>query len=352
MLPELDQAWPAPKKPLPIVVIGAGGIVENAHLPAYRRLGLLVKGVFDTNVAASRARAERFSIATVYDSLEQAASEQGVIFDIAVPASSLLSVLQALPERANALIQKPMGENLADARRIRELCDAKRMIAAVNFQLRFSPNMLALAHALRLGLLGRVVDLEVRVNTYTPWQLWPFLAGIPRHEILYHSVHYLDLIRSLLGEPNGVHSKVTRHPLLESYSDTRSATLLDYGEFLRALVAVNHAHEFGTKHAMSELKIEGTAGCAIARMGVNLDYPRGVSDTLEFCARGRSEWHEVPLRGSWFPEAFEGTMCNLQRFVTGEDASLSTAVSDAEKTMALVEACYRSSASGTTNVPQ
>lgn len=352
MIPELDQVWPAPSKPLPIVIIGAGGIVENAHLPAYRRLGLPVLGVYDVDPQRSRARAERHGIRKVYGSLAEAAREPGVVFDVAVPAAALSSVLEALPDGSYALLQKPMGENLSEARRIRELCEKKRIVAAVNFQLRFSPNMLALAHAIRLGLLGDVVDVEVRVDTYTPWQLWPFLSGIPRHEILYHSVHYLDLVRSLLGEPKGVHSKVTRHPLLESYSDTRSATVLDYGEFSRAVVIVNHTHEFGGKHAMSELKVEGTRGAAVARMGVNLDYPRGVPDTLELCARGQSDWQAVPLRGSWFPDAFEGTMSNLQRFAAGEDAVLVTAVADAERTMALVEACYLSSASGTTDVPR
>ena len=32
------------RKPLPIVMIGAGGIVRNAHLPAYRKGGLPVCG--------------------------------------------------------------------------------------------------------------------------------------------------------------------------------------------------------------------------------------------------------------------------------------------------------------------
>jgi predicted dehydrogenase len=349
---DLVQAWPAPSAPLPIVIIGAGGIVENAHLPAYRKLGFTVRGLYDRDPAQSRARAERFAIETVYGSLAEAAAEPGVIFDIAVPARAVLSVLAALPEGSSVLIQKPMGETLDEARRIRELCEQRRIVAAVNFQLRFSPNMLALADAMRLGLLGDVVDVEVRVNTYTPWQLWPFLAGIPRHEILYHSVHYLDLVRSLLGEPKGVQSKVTRHPLLERYSDTRSATVLDYGEFARAVLTINHSHEFGDKHAMSELKVEGTKGAAVARMGVNLDYPRGTSDTLELCERGRRDWRSVSLRGSWFPEAFEGTMSNLQRFVAGEDSTLLTAVGDAYRTMALVEACYQSSATKTTNIPE
>ena len=59
----------------------------------------------------------------------------------------------------------------------------------------------------------------------------------------------------------------------------------------------------------------------------------------------------MPLRGSWFIEAFEGPMSNLQRFVAGEDTTLVGAVDDAIKTMALVEACYESSARGGTPIP-
>jgi hypothetical protein len=87
-------------------------------------------------------------------------------------------------------------------------------------------------------------------------------------------------------------------------------------------------------------------------MGVNLDYPKGQPDSLELAHKGEAVWHEEPLRGGWFDHAFEGTMSNLQRFVSGEDAELVTAVADAARTMALVEACYRSSDLGGVVVPE
>ena len=43
----LQQAWPMPSTPRPIVIIGAGGIVKDAHLPAYRKAGFLVAGPYD-----------------------------------------------------------------------------------------------------------------------------------------------------------------------------------------------------------------------------------------------------------------------------------------------------------------
>jgi predicted dehydrogenase len=248
-------------------------------------------------------------------------------------------------------VQKPLGESLADASRIASLCRDRRLIAAVNFQLRFSPNMLALAALLEAGHLGELVDVEVRVVTTTPWELWGFLRGIPRLEILYHSVHYLDLLRHLLGEPRGVFSRVTRHPALPDHADVASATILDYGPTCRVTAAAFHSHPPLPAHAMSQLRVEGTGGAAVARMGVNLAYPRGEPDTLEIWTRGAGRFEPVALRGSWFTEAFEGPMSNLMRFVAGEDARLVSPVDDAVKTMALVEACYLASIAPATPIP-
>jgi predicted dehydrogenase len=83
---------------------------------------------------------------------------------------------------------------------------------------------------------------------------------------------------------------------------------------------------------------------------VNLNYPHGEPDALEIAAQGHP-WRSVALRGSWFLEAFEGPMTNVQRFVAGEDSALVSGVDDAIGTMAIVEACYASSAHGATPIP-
>jgi predicted dehydrogenase len=351
IFPPLKQRWPLPARPLPVVLIGAGGIAQNAHLPAYREAGLPVAGVFDVAPEVSAKVASEHGIARVFPSLASATAEPGVVFDVAVPAGAVLSVLEGLPKGSAVLIQKPLGRDLDEARRIVACCESRKLTAAVNFQLRFSPNMLALADALERSLLGSVRDVELRVNVLTPWHLWDFLKGIPRHEILYHSIHYLDLVRSLFGEPRSVLCRVTRDPERPEHSDTASATLLDYGPHRRVLVSTNHAHDFGNRHAMSALKVEGTRGVAVAKLGVNLDYPRGVPDELELALEPGGNFQRVSLQGSWFHQAFAGPLSNLQRFVAGEDATLCTHVSDALRTMALVEACYLSSASPGTPLP-
>ena len=346
---DLCQAWPRPSAPKPIVVIGAGSIVRDAHLPIYKRLGFPVSGIFDVNPDASRDKARAFAIARVFGSIDEAAGIAGAIFDVAIPPENIAGVLERLPVGAAVLIQKPMGRDLAEARRILSICRERRLVAAMNFQLRFAPNMLALRDALERGLLGDVLDVEVRLNLHTPWNYWAFLKGVPRLEVLLHSIHYLDLIQSILGEPRGVYCRGVRHPAMPDYPDVRTSIILDYGDMIRCSLTMNHAHTFGARFGMSQLKIEGTAGAAIAKMGVNLNYPKGEPDTLEI-ARTDSEWIAIALRGSWFLEAFEGPMSNLQRFVAGEDSKLVSSVEDAIRTMAIVEACYESSARGATPI--
>jgi predicted dehydrogenase len=348
---DLRQSWPRPSAPKPIVVIGAGSIVRDAHLPVYKRLGFPVAGIFDVNAAASRERAEAFAIPRVFESLDEATSMRDAVFDVAIPPENIASVLERLPSGAAVLIQKPLGRDLADARRIVAICRERRLRAAVNFQLRFAPNMLAVKDALERGLFGDVLDVEVRINLHTPWNYWAFLKGVPRLEVLMHSIHYLDLIRSLIGGPRGVYCKGVRHPGMTDYADTRTSIVLDYGDTIRCSLTMNHAHTFGGRHEMSQLKLEGTRGAAIAKMGVNLNYPAGEPDTLELATEDSKGWSPVALRGSWFLEAFEGPMSNLQRFAAGEDSKLVSAVEDALNTMAVVEACYESSAHGATPVP-
>jgi predicted dehydrogenase len=345
---ELQQAWPRPAHPRPIVVIGAGAIVRTAHLPAYARLGFPVAGFFDVDAAQARTTAATVPGAQVWTTLEAAAALPHAVFDVAVPGDQVVGILERLPRRAAVLIQKPMGADLVEADRILACCRRRELVAAINFQLRFAPGMLALHDLVVNGDLGEIVDIDVRVVIEQPWHNWTFMVGAPRVEIVYHSIHYLDAIRWLAGEPAGVYCKAVAHPAMPQLRDTRSSIILDYGDAVRCSLVLNHSHHADPTHKSSQIMIEGTAAIARVTWGVNLDYPAGPPDSMQVTVDRR--WHDVPLRGSWFTEAFEGPMSNLQRFIAGEDRALVSPVDDAIRTMAVVEACYASSALGGTPI--
>jgi predicted dehydrogenase len=338
----LSQSWSRPSAPWPIVTIGAGSIVADAHYPAYRKAGYQIAGLFDLDQARAQEVARRFEVDRVFSTLEEAAARKGVVFDLATPPGAHAQVLKALPDNAVVLIQKPMGRDEKEATEILKLCRAKKLVAAVNFQLRFAPAMLAVRDALVKGSLGELVDVEAHLAIDTPWDMFAFLKGLDRVEIAVHSIHYLDLIRSFLGDPKGVHAKTIGHPK-STMSQTRTSAILDYGERIRCTLSVNHNHAFGRRHQVAEFRFDGTEGAAHASLGLLLDYPRGEPDALSIRSKGGSEWVDVRLNGGWFPDAFVGRMANLQRFAMGEDAELVAGVEDAWMTMALVEAAYRSS---------
>lgn len=105
---------------LPICIIGAGGIVNTAHLPAYAIAGFNVHGICDLDASKAIDTAKKFNIPNVYSSITdmlQHAPDK-VVFDIAIPGPAMIAVLEQLPEGAFVLLQKPMGDDLEAAKKI------------------------------------------------------------------------------------------------------------------------------------------------------------------------------------------------------------------------------------------
>ena len=345
---EYKQNWPMPKNPIPIVIFGAGSIVSDAHLPAYKLSKLPVKGIYDPDYEKAKKLGQIYGI-KVFKEASAAAAEKNVVFDLATPPSVHFEVIDMLPKNSTVILQKPMGGDLKEASNILSLCHQKSLTACVNFQLRFAPMMIALKDIIDQGLIGQVVDVDMWAALDTPWDLWKFLEALPRVEILLHSIHYLDAIRFLIGNPIGIHAKTMGHPT-SKISNTRTSAILDYGNELRCAISINHNHSYGRKYQACELRICGTKGAAYLHLGVNLNYPKGEPDRLE--VNLGNGWKEIKLEGSWFIESFAYRMRQLQRAVAGEDDILISKVDDAWNTMALVESAYKSSSKPATKIPK
>lgn len=349
---QMDLAPLLPTTPFPILIIGTGGIVKDAHLPAYRLAGFPVWGLYNRTRPRAEALAAEYGVANVFEDLDTAiaAAPAGTIFDLALPASMFADTLRRLPRGAHVLIQKPMGEDIAQAREVLDVCRGLGLHAAINCQLRFAPFVVAARRMIDAGMIGELLDMEMRLTTMTPWQLFPFLNDLPRVEIVYHSVHYLDLIRSFLGNPRSMHARTVSHPGHPRLASVSSAIILDYPDPVRATITTNHVHHFGPKHQESYLKWEGTKGAIKARVGLLMNYPHGAGDLFEYClldeSGGPGEWQTVPVQGSWFPEAFIGSMAMVQCHQEGTLDHMPTSVEDVIHTMACVEAAYESSRAG------
>lgn len=337
-----------PKEPRPIVIIGAGGIVRDAHLPAYNKAEFPVWGIVNRTESRAISLATQFGISNVFQDLKSAIDNapKHAIYDLALMPEQYVETLNSLPDNSAVLIQKPLGHNLEQARILLEICRRKNLVAAVNTQLRFAPYVQKLRKLVAQGVLGDIFDFEIRISVNTPWELFPHVFGLERLEITMHSVHYIDLIRSIFGDPDSISAITVCHPTKTEIATTRSTQIFRYkNRTLRAVIDTNHDNSFGTKYQDSFIQIQGTKGSIRIQMGLLLNYPIGEPDSFELFLSDQPDrgWETIAIDGSWFPEAFIGSMGSLHCFLEGSVSDLPTSVEDVIHTMELVESAYLSS---------
>lgn len=330
-----------------IAIVGAGAIVDVAHLPAYRALGLDVRGLFDLDSARAEDVAGRNGVGRVYGSLEELLADETVeVVDIAVVPSAQPDIArQALSAGKHLLCQKPFAPDLATGRELVDLAaDAGRCVA-VNQQLRWDEGIAAARAIVQAGWIGTPTATSFTVDISTDWSAWPWLVQSERLEIMYHSIHYLDAIRSILGDPARVFASAARTPGQVPRGETRTISTLVFDDDCRAVLHVNHENR--TRDPRAEFRIDGTDGAIRGTMGLLYDYPHGRPDTLEVFSRSvpTDGWLPYPVTQRWIPDAFAGPMAGLLSWIATGQPSISAA-HDNLGTLALVHALYRSIDSG------
>ena len=327
----------------PIAIVGAGGIVEGAHLPAYAMAGLSVIGITDINLDRARVLATKFAIPRVYDSIvELLADEDVVVVDIAVPVAAQPPIFRAaVAAGKHVLAQKPFATSPEVAAELAKLADDAGVVAVVNQQMRFDEGIAAAHRLVELGWIGQVTSFSITVNVATPWELWAWARSMERLEIMVHSIHYHDVVRWFMGEPSSVYAVGGRTPGQSPVGETRTVSTYTFANGSSAVVHVNHVNRGGDNSAL--FRIDGESGAIRGTLGLLYDYPNGRADTLEVTSSPMSTdgWVPYPVTSRWIPDAFIGTMGSvLDSIATGETPRSSAL--DNVNTIKLVAALYRS----------
>lgn len=341
----LERKLPA-KTDYGIAFVGCGGIVNYGHIPAYKASGFNLIGGYDRNLEAAQKTVETHGLQKVYASLDELLADPAIqIVDIAVlPKEQPALVKQALAAGKHLLCQKPFTVDYAQAVEMTYLAQQAGLKIAVQQQFRWSPIIRA-AHALLTeGWLGDLLDVQVQVSINTPWDMWPWIASQPRLEVLFHSIHYLDALRFLFGDPALVTSRHTKHPAQKAVGETKTVTTWEYESGLQILTAICHFD--WSPEIYSLFRVLGTDGLIQGTIGTNYDYPDGRNDTLKFTSRNQpARDFSSTLPGRWIPDAFYGPMASLMNAIQA-DGSPETSAEDNLGTLRVVEAAYRSARDG------
>jgi predicted dehydrogenase len=334
-----------PKTDYGIGCIGAGFIMRDVHLAAYREAGFNPVAIASRTLEHARAAAEQWDISTVHETWQELLDDPSVeIIDIAFPPDQQLEIVREAVKRPHVqgiLAQKPVAFTLDEALEMERLTDEAAVKQGVNHNMRYDQSMRALKTLLDRGDLGEAIVAEIVMNARPHWQ--EFIKPYGRIALLNMSIHHLDAFRFLFGDPDRIVASVRADPSHEfPHKDGMAFYILEYGDGLRA-VSIDNCYSWAD--GQIQWRVEGTEGIAKGTIGWP-DYPEGSPSTIEWTTRAMGgAWERPAWDARWFPQAFEGTMAQLMRAIQ-EDTEPEISGRTTIGTMALVEAAYRSAAEG------
>ena len=330
--------------------VGAGMIMAECHLSAYAEAGFPVVAIASRTKARAQAVADRWSIGTVHDTPEMLIEDGRVeIVDLAFPPDQQPALIRhALKQKhiKGILAQKPLALTLEEAIALRDEAKAAGKILSVNQNMRYDHSMRVLKQILDRGELGTPVLATIEMRAIPHWQT--FLEEYDRLTLSNMSVHHLDVLRFLFGEVAEIYTAARKDPRTRfEHTDGITASTIRFESGVMAVsledVWSGPREEGFDSDIYIKWRVEGTDGVAQGTIG----WPTGAASTLTYASKTTTggKWVTPEWETMWFPHAFKGVMEQLQYAVkTGDEPALT--VADNVRTVALVEAGYRSIAEG------
>jgi predicted dehydrogenase len=329
--------------------IGAGFIMADVQLLAYATAGFPVVAIASRTPQKAAAVAKRWNIRTVHRTpFELIEDPEAEIIDIAFPPDQQPALIRhALKQKhvRGILVQKPLAMDFLAAKALVEESAATDKVLSVNQNMRFDQSIRVLKQLLEHDELGTPVLGTIEMRAIPHWQ--PFLAAYDRLTLLNMSIHHLDVLRFLFGDPIEIYTAVRRDPRTRfEHLDGITVSTIRFPSDIMAVtmedVWSGPREEGFDSDIYIKWRVEGMEGVAQGTIGWP-DYPNGSPSTLRYCSRKTTsgKWVQPSWETMWFPHAFAGVMEQLQYALKSGSAPILSAT-DNLKTMALVEAAYRS----------
>jgi predicted dehydrogenase len=237
-------------------VVGTG-FIGPVHVEAIRRLGYPVVGVLGSTPAKSHAAADKLRIPRGYNTFDELlADRSATVVHLASPNRDHFDQCKrAIAAGKHVVCEKPLAMTTAETAELVKLAADTPVVTAVNYNVRFYPQVLEARARVRAGEVG---DLFHITGSYLQdWLLLPTdyswrvdaAAGGELRAVADIGTHWLDTIQFVTGQhveavcadlktihdmrfrPTGG-SETFRGPADESGADRVSVTTEDYGSIL------------------------------------------------------------------------------------------------------------------------
>ncbi len=307
------------RKDAGIGCLGAGFIMRDCHLVAYRQAGFCPVAIASRNVDRARTAAAQHGIPTVHDHYEGVLADPAVaVLDIAVPPDAQPALIHSACSHKDhirgILAQKPLALTVSEARACVEACAAAGITLAVNQNMRYDQSVRALKDLLRRGWLGEPVLATIDMRAIPHWMPWS--EGQRSLSTFIMSIHHLDTFRYWLGTPDRVLASTRPDPRTRfPHGDGINLYILEYDNGCRAAswddVWTGPSKEGAASDIAIRWRVEGTEGLARGTIGWP-SYPARTPSTIDYSTRRQPDtWIAPRWNDVWFPDAFVGTMAQL-----------------------------------------
>jgi len=344
----LDYLPRLPKrKDFRIGCLGAGFIMRDCHLVAYKNAGFNPVAIASRQLARAGEVAGARGVPRIHASYEELLADPAIeVLDIAVPPDAQPSLIRAAVEHRGhirgILAQKPLAMNTREARELVDLCQRAGIVLAVNQNMRYDHSVRGLKDLLRRGVLGEPVLGTIEMRAIPHWMPWS--EQLHSLSTFVMSIHHLDAFRYWFGTPDRVLASTRPDPRTKfPHTDGINLYILEYDSGCRASswddVWTGPALEGAEKDIGIRWRVEGTEGMARGTIGWP-SYPAPTPSTLDFATRLQpGYWLSPRWKEVWFPDAFVGTMAQLLCAIEdGTEPEISGR--DNVETIALCEAVY------------
>jgi predicted dehydrogenase len=341
-LPQLPR-----RKDWRIGCIGAGFIMRDCHLVAYRQAGFNSVAIASRNPQHAKDVAQCHSLPNSYGTVgDLLADEQIEIVDIAVPPDVQPEIIREAAQHANhirgILAQKPLAMSYHQAKECVDSCKQAGIVLAVNQNMRYDQSVRALKDILNCGWLGEPILGTIEMRAIPHWMPWS--EQLHSLSTFVMSIHHLDTFRYWFGTPDRVLASTRPDPRTRfPHRDGVNLYILEYENGCRASgwddVWTGPAREGSESDFYISWRVEGSDGLARGTIGWP-SYPARTPSTLDFTTRQQpGYWFSPRWKEVWFPDAFVGTMAQLLcALEEGTEPEISGR--DNLETIALCEAVY------------
>lgn len=228
---------------MPVAVLGAGAI-GSMHIERLIAHDQVTLAAIADPSSAARELAAHLDVPWFADPMDLLAATDARAVVVATPNATHTELAAACIARQLAvLVEKPIADTLANARRLCELAEASGVPVLVGHQRRHNPLLRRARELVREGVLGQAVTATVMATWLKPdsyfEMAWRRQAG--GGPVLINMIHDIDLLRFLLGDIASVQAQRSSRIRGFEVEDTAAALLRFDSGVLATLVTSDTA---------------------------------------------------------------------------------------------------------------